>query len=221
MKDWVIAWLTRTRELITDNRELLNELDREIGDGDHGEGLDHAFSLIKLDGDYASGADALRQVALGLRMNLPGAGGEILAGSYQRMADVLALADDMLADDYPDVVPVSSIGEGAASIVAAMIEAGRDAAEDLGQAAEGDKTFVDAWAPAAREARASADDGGSVADVLAAASEAAREGCEATVNMVANKGRAAFLGKKSAGHMDPGAKSVSLIIEAAAGAARH
>ena len=102
-----------------------------------------------------------------------------------------------------------------------MIEAGRDAAQDLGQAAEGDKTFVDAWAPAAREARASADDGGSVADVLAAASEAAREGCEATVNMVANKGRAAFLGKKSAGHMDPGAKSVSLIIEAAADAARH
>lgn len=220
MKDWVIAWLTRTRELITDNRELLNELDREIGDGDHGEALDRAFSLMKLDGDFASGADALHQVSIGLRTNLPGAGGEILAGSYQRMAEVLALADDMVADDYPDVVPVDGIGQGGSNIVAAVIEAGNAAAQDLGQAAEGDKTFVDAWAPAARAARESADAGGSVADALSAASEAARAGCEATVGMVANKGRAAFLGEKSVGHMDAGAKSVSLIIQAAADVAQ-
>ncbi|MDP9806921.1 dihydroxyacetone kinase-like protein [Trueperella bonasi] len=216
MKAWVIAWLARSRELISENRELLNELDRAIGDGDHGEALDRAFSMISLNGSYASGADVLRQVALGLRMNLPGAGGEILAGSYQRMADVLALADDTLSEDDDDVVPVPSIGNGEADVFAAMIEAGRVAAEDLGGAAEGDKTFVDAWAPAAREARAAANAGKQMCEVALAASEAARGGCEATVDMVARKGRAAFLGEKSAGHMDAGAKSVSLILRAAA-----
>lgn len=216
MKEWVIGWVRGTKRLIASNRELLNELDREIGDGDHGENLDRAFSLMTLDGDYASGADVLRQVALGLRVNLPGEGGAILTASYQRMADVLALADDLLADDYPDRVPVEMIGEGLSSVVAALVEGALAGGAERGGAVEGEKTMLDAWGPAARAARKSADAGAPASSVLAAASEAAREGAQATVDMVAQRGRAAFLGEYSRGHMDAGAKTVSLIVQAAA-----
>ena len=79
--------------------------------------------------------------------------------------------------------------------------------------------MVDAWTPAAEAAVAAADAGASPAEVLAAAADAAHEGAEATIPLVATKGRASYLGERSAGHLDPGARSTELILRAAAQAA--
>jgi dihydroxyacetone kinase-like protein len=79
--------------------------------------------------------------------------------------------------------------------------------------------MVDAWTPAVEAAVAAADAGASPAAVLAAAAEAARAGAEATTPLVATKGRASYLGERSAGHQDPGATSTALILEAAAATA--
>jgi dihydroxyacetone kinase-like protein len=103
---------------------------------------------------------------------------------------------------------------------AAAVSAARDGIVARGKAEPGDKTMVDAWAPAADAAKAAADTGGPVVlTVLVAAAEAAEAGAVATDPLVARKGRASYLGERSAGHRDPGAASSALILRAAVGAA--
>ena len=98
--------------------------------------------------------------------------------------------------------------------------AARDGIVARGKAESGDKTMVDAWTPAAEAAKAAAADGtGNVLAVLVAAAEAAEAGAVATDPLVARKGRASYLGERSAGHRDPGAASSALILRAAVGAA--
>ncbi|MBV8931103.1 MAG: dihydroxyacetone kinase subunit L, partial [Kutzneria sp.] len=106
--------------------------------------------------------------------------------------------------------------DGAA--VAAALEAASAGVIARGRADVGDKTMVDALAPAVEAARAAV--GGSVAEVLAAAAEAAERGASSTVPLVARKGRASYLGERSAGHLDPGARSTALLLRCFAGSGR-
>jgi phosphoenolpyruvate---glycerone phosphotransferase subunit DhaL len=99
---------------------------------------------------------------------------------------------------------------------AAAVEAALAGVKQRGKAEPGEKTMVDALDPASRAARVAADGGGSVPEVLRAAADAAREGAVATTPMVATKGRASYLCERSAGHVDPGATSTHLLLEAAA-----
>ncbi len=110
-------------------------------------------------------------------------------------------------------------GDIDASTTAALIEAALEGIMTRGKATEGEKTMVDAWAPAARAARDAADAAQSPAEVLRAAADAAAAGADATIPMVATKGRASYLGERSAGHKDPGAASSALFLAAAADAA--
>jgi dihydroxyacetone kinase-like protein len=104
--------------------------------------------------------------------------------------------------------------------LAAALVAARDGIVARGKAESGDKTMVDAWTPAVEAAQAAAADGtGNVLAVLVAAAEAAEAGAVATDPLVARKGRASYLGERSAGHRDPGAASSALILRAAVGAA--
>ncbi len=103
--------------------------------------------------------------------------------------------------------------------VVALLEGALEGISARGKAQVGEKTMVDAWQPAVDAAEAAAAAGGSTADVLAAAARAAREGAEATVPLVATKGRASYLGERSAGHQDPGATSTAILLEAARDAA--
>ncbi|MEU0539135.1 DAK2 domain-containing protein [Nocardia sp. NPDC005978] len=89
-----------------------------------------------------------------------------------------------------------------------------------GKAAAGDKTMLDALLPAAAALDELAAAGATEAEALAAATEAAESGCAATIPMVARKGRASYLGERSAGHQDPGATSAVLLVRAARGAVR-
>ncbi|MDR6939042.1 dihydroxyacetone kinase subunit DhaL [Arcanobacterium hippocoleae] len=212
---WAIAWMKGCATEIAAKRDELVELDRVIGDGDHGENLDRGFQavlakidqLLAADTADASGdalrtpADVLKLVAKTLMSTVGGASGPLLGTAFLRAAkEVEAEALDSFA-------------------VAAMIEAALGGIQHRGKAVAGEKTMVDVWAPAAVAARAAAASGATPQDTLAAAAQAAQTGAAATIPMLATKGRASYLGERSVGHLDPGAASSSYILFAAVKAA--
>ncbi len=203
---WAVAWTRETAQAVATRREELIELDRQIGDGDHGENLARGFTAVvaKLDTLEQPPADVgavLKLVATTLMSTVGGAAGPLYGTAYLRAAKVTGLPE---------------LDSGA---VVAMLEAALEGVVVRGKAGPGEKTMVDAWTPAVEAAVAAADAGASPAAVLAAAAEAARSGAEATVPLVATKGRASYLGERSAGHQDPGATSTALLLEAAAATA--
>ncbi|MBO3084463.1 dihydroxyacetone kinase subunit DhaL [Cellulomonas fengjieae] len=203
---WAVDWVRRSAQTVTEHRDELIELDRQIGDGDHGENLHRGFTAVvaKLDALPAPPADigeVLKLVATTLMSTVGGAAGPLYGTAYLRAAKATSVPQI----DSPGVV--------------AMLEAALEGIVARGKASPGEKTMVDAWAPAAEAAAAAAESGAGPAQVLAAAADAAHEGAEATIPLVATKGRASYLGERSAGHLDPGARSTELLLRAAAQAA--
>ena len=200
---WVRAWIERTAEVLTTERHTLSELDRQIGDGDHGENLARGFAAVRerigQTPDDATPATLVKLVATTLISTVGGAAGPLLGTAYLKGAAALGDASELDA-----------------RAVVALLTAARDGVVLRGKAETGDKTMVDAWTPAVDAAAAAAESGATPADVLRAAADAAAEGAAATEPLVARKGRASYLGDRAIGHRDPGAQSSSLIITAAA-----
>ena len=198
---WAVRWLRESARVIALHREELIELDRAIGDGDHGENMDRGFAAIvaKLDEEVPDSVSAaLKMAAMMLMSKVGGAAGPLYGTAFLRAA--------------------TAVGEAAAldgPAVAAMLAAARDGIVARGRAEPGDKTMVDAWAPAV-DAAGRAGDGQAA---MGEAANAAEKGAQATKPLVARKGRASYLGQRSAGHLDPGAVSTSLILRAAVTAA--
>lgn len=203
---FVTDWLLRACDAMRDARVDLIELDRAIGDGDHGENMDRGFSAVReqlRDGDAAtkSMSELLKSAAMTLMSTVGGAAGP-LYGTALLNASRAADGDELDA-------------AGTAELVAAALAG----IQKRGKADRGEKTMVDAWGQAADAAREAAEAGASAADVWQAAAEGAAAGAQATVQMKATKGRASYLGERSIGHLDPGAESSRLILAAAAAAA--
>jgi dihydroxyacetone kinase-like protein len=195
----VAAAVRSVAAVLVEHRDELVNLDREIGDGDHGENLKRGFTAVlsKLDDPPESPAAVLKLVASTLISTVGGAAGPLYGTAFMRAS--AALGDS--------VTPESTLAALAAALGGVVAR---------GKAEVGDKTMVDALTPAVEAARAA---GGSVADMLRAAADAASAGAESTVPLVARKGRASYLGERSAGHMDPGARSTALMLRAFADAA--
>ncbi|HZK05069.1 MAG TPA: dihydroxyacetone kinase subunit DhaL [Actinomycetaceae bacterium] len=202
--DWARAWMRRAASEVAARRIDLIELDRAIGDGDHGENLDRGFSAVVtvIDDTSATPAEVLRSAAGALISKVGGASGPLYGTAMLRAAKAVAGANELDSTE-----------------VAEMLAAGLTGITDRGKATVGEKTMVDAWAPAVEAAREAAGRGVSPAAVLRAAADAAAEGALATEPLIATKGRASYLGERSAGHRDPGAESSSIILTAAAEAA--
>ncbi|SFK34480.1 dihydroxyacetone kinase subunit DhaL [Cellulomonas sp. KH9] len=203
---WAVDWVRRSAATVDEHRDELVELDRQIGDGDHGENLARGFRAVvaKLDGLDAPPTtigDVLRLVATTLMSTVGGAAGPLYGTAFLRASK----AGSAAALDRDGVV--------------ALLEAALDGIVTRGRAGAGEKTMVDAWTPAVAAAVDAADHGAPPSQVLAAAARGAQAGAEGTVPLVATKGRASYLGERSAGHLDPGARSSALILAAAAQAA--
>jgi dihydroxyacetone kinase-like protein len=207
-RDWVVAWARLATSRVTEARTRLGDLDRAIGDGDHGENLDRGFSAVaaKLS-DLPSGAspaDALRLIATTLISSVGGAAGPLYGTAFLRAAE--SVGDNPQHDS---------------AAVAAMLTAARDGIVQRGRAEIDEKTMVDAWSRAVDAADAAVTAGANESAVLDAAADAAEHGAEATEPLVARKGRASYLGERAIGHRDPGAESSALILRAAADAAKQ
>jgi dihydroxyacetone kinase-like protein len=184
---------------VTEHKVELTHLDREIGDGDHGENLAKGFTAVvaKLDaGTPDTPGAVLKLVATTLISTVGGASGPLFGTAFLRAS-----------------TSVGSEAELDAAAVAAAIEAARGGVVARGKAEPGDKTMVDALTPAAAAAVETAAGGGDVAAVLRAAAAVAA-GAVDTAPLQARKGRASYLGERSVGHADPGATSVSLLLAA-------
>ncbi|WP_373426265.1 dihydroxyacetone kinase subunit DhaL [Agromyces albus] len=203
---WAVDWVRRSAQVVSDHRIELITLDREIGDGDHGENMDRGFQAVlpKLDDLHAGSTpgDVLKLVATTLISTVGGAAGPLYGTAYLKAA--VAAGDSVSLD-----------GEA----IAGILTAARDGIVLRGKAEPGDKTMVDAWTPAVDAATAAAADGADAVGALEAAASAAWKGAAATEPLVARKGRASYLGERSAGHRDPGAESSALLLQAAADAA--
>ncbi|MGN9839285.1 dihydroxyacetone kinase subunit DhaL [Nonomuraea sp. H19] len=201
--DFFVAWLEEAARLVHRDRDRLTELDAAIGDADHGTNLDRGFAEVTkalAEWPPASPVQVLTSAGATLIRRVGGASGPLYGSVFRQMAKTLR-------------APVTLAGFTAA------FEEGVVAVERLGKAALGDKTMVDALAPAARALALAVRDGVGVREAFAQAARAAEEGAKATIPMQARKGRASYLGERSIGHEDPGAASSALLMAALATAA--
>ena len=185
-----------------ENRKHLTKLDSEIGDGDHGNNMHRGFqaALERLEGtEPQTPADVLKAVSTALVGKVGGAAGPLYGTAFLRASTSLSGKEDLSSED-----------------VAEAMEAALGGVKQRGKAEEGDKTMIDALAPAVAAAKEAASSGKGVGEVSREAAEAAGEGSEATVPLTARRGRASYLGERAAGHMDPGARSTYLLLDAAA-----
>ena len=201
---WACRWIELAAADVAEQCDYLVDLDRAIGDGDHGENMDRGFkaALEALgQAEPASVAEVLKTVAKTLMSTVGGAAGPLYGTAFLR-------ASKAAGDGELDAAGVAAIIEGALGGIQAR-----------GKATTGEKTMVDAWTPALDAARAAAESGADAVATLQAAATAAEAGAAATEPLRATKGRASYLGERSIGHLDPGAVSTSLILRAAARAA--
>jgi len=203
---WAIDWTRRSAAVIRENRDELVELDRQIGDGDHGENLNRGFTAVVAALDAAppdTPGGVLKLVATTLISKVGGAAGPLYGTAFLRASAKLGAVGTL---DVPALLDA--------------LRAGLEGVQARGKAVGGDATMVDALIPAVAAAEKAAEGGGDVAAVLTAAADAADTGAQSTVDLVPRKGRASYLGERAVGHLDPGARSSALLLRAFAEAAR-
>jgi dihydroxyacetone kinase-like protein len=198
----VVRFVRRYAEVIAENKEYLTQLDSAIGDADHGINMNRGMqaALAKLDGVPGGDIGALlKTVGMTLVSTVGGAGGPLYGTLFMQMGMATAGKAELSPQDWSDAL--TKAVEGVVM---------------RGKAELGDKTMVDALTPARDALKEALEQGASFGDALRRSAAAAEEGMKATIPLVARKGRASYLGERSAGHQDPGATSSFLLLEAAA-----
>jgi dihydroxyacetone kinase-like protein len=196
----IYIWLDAAGKEILAQSDYLTQLDAAIGDGDHGTNMRRGFEAVgkALAGQGNTPPGRLLIVAGKTLVSTVGGASGPLWGSALRRAG-RALGDSETFDGQQ---------------LAAALDAAIEGVVELGAAAPGDKTMVDALVPAAQALHDELDAGHPLPEAARAAAQAAREGAESTVPMQARKGRASYLGARSIGHQDPGATSAAIIMAA-------
>ena len=198
VSDWIRAFAAA----IAENKEYLTELDSAIGDADHGINMNRGMQAVlrKMDaGDQPDVGALLKTVGMTLVSTVGGAGGPLYGTLFLQMGTSAADKSDLSGDDW-----------------AAALAAGVAGVQRRGKAELGDKTMIDALVPAVEAVRSALADGSTLDEALRRSAEAAQEGMTATIPLVARKGRASYLGERSANHQDPGATSSWLLLRTAA-----
>lgn len=201
----LLAWVRGFAALIGENKAQLTQLDAAIGDADHGTNMDRGMTAVLAvldDGDPpASAASLFKQVGMTLVSTVGGASGPLYGTFFLRFATAAGEVSGLDPKGF-----------------AAALRAGLDGIVARGKAEAGDKTMYDALAPAVAALDDALEGGEDLDAALRAARDAAEAGRDATIPMLARKGRASYLGERSVGHQDPGATSVALLVRTAADA---
>jgi dihydroxyacetone kinase-like protein len=196
----VRSWLAEVAGSLEEERDFLTQLDAAIGDADHGVNMHRGFTAVmrRVDAlEAATPGQLLKTTGRTFVSTVGGAAGPLYGTAFLQAGE--------------------SLGDGDAFGPRRLLEALRASLEGVqrvGAASEGDKTMVDALAPALAAYQLEVRTGGSLETAVRAAREAAADGARATVPMQARKGRASYLGERSVGHQDPGATSSALIVAA-------
>jgi phosphoenolpyruvate---glycerone phosphotransferase subunit DhaL len=192
------AWIREADRLVDQNALYLTHLDAVIGDADHGTNMRRGLraAVQALDGVRSATPGAVLAAAgQAFISNLGGAAGPLYGTGFRKAAAALGENAEVSAADLGQALRAALTG-----------------IQELGAAAVGDKTMVDAWGPAVVAYEAIVHTGGDLVEATRAAADAAERGLRATVTMQARKGRASYLGARTIGHEDPGAASTVLIL---------
>lgn len=201
-RDDVITWLNTCGQVIAENKDYLTQLDSDIGDADHGVNMDRGFkaALAKLpsvaDKDIGT---VFKSVGMTLVSTVGGAGGPLYGTFFMQAGTASANKLELSVADW-----------------AVALESAINGVIARGKANPGDKTMIDALLPALAALKQAVADGSEMGDALRRSAAAAEQGMKDTIPLVARKGRASYLGERSAGHQDPGATSSYLILKTAA-----
>jgi dihydroxyacetone kinase-like protein len=202
----VLEYLQRSADVLFENKEYLTELDSAIGDADHGINMDRGFKSILKKVPAVEDKDAgtiLKTAGMALVSSVGGAGGPLYGTAFMQAGMAVAGKYELTAGD-----------------ILSALEAALKGVMMRGKSQAGQKTMIDAIDPAIKAMREALENGAGTADALEKATAAAEQGMKGTIPMIAQKGRASYLGERSIGHQDPGATSSYLLIRTMAEMAR-
>lgn len=194
----VLEFLRRAADVLRENKEYLTELDAAIGDADHGINMDRGFQTILKKLPSVEDKDAgtiLKTAGMALVSSVGGAGGPLYGTAFMQAGMAVAGKYELTAED----------------VVTAM-DAALNGVMMRGKSKPGEKTMIEAIAPAVAAMREALGNGADTQEALRQAAAAAEQGMKDTIPMLAMKGRASYLGERSIGHQDPGATSSYLLI---------
>jgi dihydroxyacetone kinase-like protein len=200
-RDEVLSWLKAYIQVIAENMEYLTELDSAIGDADHGANMNRGFQAVLAKMPSMEDKDVgtiFKTVGMTLLSTVGGAGGPLYGTFFIQAGNKLAGKMELTLADW-----------------AAAVETATNGVINRGKASVGDKTMIDALTPAVEALNEAVKQHLSISEGLMQSAEAAENGMKATIPLVARKGRASYLGERSAGHQDPGATSSFLLLDTA------
>ncbi len=201
-RDDVVAWIKAVADTITENSSYLTELDSAIGDADHGANMERGFKAVLNKLPEISDKDIgtiFKTVGMTLLSTVGGAGGPLYGTWFLQAGMKTAGKMELSLADWTEALEASLAG-----IIM------------RGKAEMGDKTMVDALTPAVNALKQAIRENQLINAALKLSAVSAQNGMEGTIPLVARKGRASYLGERSAGHQDPGATSTYLILKTAA-----
>jgi dihydroxyacetone kinase-like protein len=201
-RDDVLEWIKASAQVIAENKGYLTELDAAIGDADHGANMHRGFQAVINKMQEMADKDIgtiFKTVGMTLLSTVGGAGGPLYGTFFLQAGMTSAGKMELSLEDW-----------------AASLEAATKGVIMRGKAELGDKTMVDALLPAVEALKQAQQDNTPLEEALRDSAAAAEQGMQATIPLVARKGRASYLGERSAGHQDPGATSSYLLLDTAA-----
>lgn len=198
----VLNWISAVAAVLEENRDYLTRLDSAIGDADHGMNMSRGFQAVMTKLPTISDKDIgtiFKTVGMTLVSTVGGAAGPLYGTFFMQAGSASIGKQELTATDW-----------------SAALEAAIAGVVMRGKAVLGDKTMVDSLTPALEALKAAIAEQQSLTTALERSAQAAEQGMLATIPLVARKGRASYLGERSAGHQDPGATSSYLILKSAA-----
>ena len=202
MPSGIYKCISKISEKIIADKDFLTELDREIGDSDHGINMARGFNAVmeKLNKESPDENDigaVLKKTGMTLLSKVGGASGPLYGTAYMEAGKITAGKTEINAEDLKLIFEAAIAG-----------------IQKRGKAVKGEKTMLDALIPATEKYSQKISEGSDIVSALDEACKSAREGVAFTKTIIATKGRASYLGERSIGHQDPGATSMTLTLEA-------
>lgn len=196
--EFILQAARAIEQAILASESTLESLDREIGDGDHFINMKRgSATIVAMEAELAplSPDAALQKIGMKLLSAIGGASGPLIASFFMTMAKAVK---ENNSDDLKNIA--AEFAQGVAAI------------QQRGKANVGEKTMLDVLIPVAEKFTELANNGTEKSELLNTLKQTAESGMLATKDMIATKGRAAFLGERAIGHIDPGAKSCQVMI---------
>ncbi|MDR2772210.1 MAG: dihydroxyacetone kinase subunit L [Elusimicrobiota bacterium] len=198
----LFKFISSLQAVYSEKKLYLSELDSAIGDGDHGVNMARGFDAVVANwkaNPPSNCEDAFKSISASLIKTVGGASGPLYGTMFRKMSLAVGKKTEFGLDEWID-----------------GISKGIDGIMLIGKAQKGDKTMIDAWIPALEALKTAQNDRKTFAEALRECAVAAKNGAEATIPLIAKKGRASYLGERSIGHQDPGATSSAMMAAVAA-----